>query len=631
MVEQIHSQAHNIFLTIQKCKRSSERLGRGKRFLNDQAKSVNELASPKMKRMIELASEKGASSWLTIVSALKMDFTLNKQEFRDALKLRYDWPFKDNPTRCACGDLFNIDHAMICRLGGFIIQHHNELRDLEADLLNIVCNDVQVEPALQEIHGKALNKKKYMVKLIMLKSKLECDKNAYRKVRDDYSALLNDTRRMFYSNLIDKSAGDSRKLFQIVNSMSKERLVEEFPENRDPSILANEFGEFFCKKIDVLKSKIDEISINPPDVPFHLPEVKLDEFSSVSEDEVRRIILESSNASSRLDPIPTSLVKLCCHELAPIIAEIINLSFAEGIVPDHWKRALVLPILKKFGLDFMFENFRPISNLPFVAKSAEKATISQLSIHCVENVPFPECQSAYRKNHSTETALLKIQNDILLSIYRQEVTLLVLIDISAAFDTIDHAILLETLEKDFGVTGNALKWLTSYLSERKQTILIKDHESEVFNLQSGVPQGSCLGPVLFILYVAGLFKVIDKHLPNAHTYADDTQIYHSFRPDTLLSQDAALKSIENCVADIRAWMLSNRLLINDSKTEFIIIGSKQQLSKININEIRVGESTIEPVEVVQTLECGLTHICRWIFILGKYVARRFVAFIRSDR
>jgi hypothetical protein len=94
----------------------------------------------------------------------------------------------------------------------------------------------------------------------------------------------------------------------------------------------------------------------------------------------------------------------------------------------------------------------------------------------LQNAPFPEYQSAYRKNHSTETALLNVQNDILLSMDRQEVTRLVLIDLSAAFDTIDHAILLETLEKDFDVTENALKWLTSYLSERKQTILIKDHE-----------------------------------------------------------------------------------------------------------------------------------------------------------
>ena len=94
---------------------------------------------------------------------------------------------------------------------------------------------------------------------------------------------------------------------------------------------------------------------------------------------------------------PPSLVKLCCHELAPITAEIINLSFSEGIVPDHWKIALVLPLLKKFGLYFMFENFRPTSNLPFVAKSAEKATISRLSIHCAENAPFPKYQSAHRK------------------------------------------------------------------------------------------------------------------------------------------------------------------------------------------------------------------------------------------
>ena len=123
--------------------------------------------------------------------------------------------------------------------------------------------------------------------------------------------------------------------------------------------------------------------------------------------------------------------------------------------------------------------------------------------------------------------------------------------------------------------------------------------------------------------MAGLFKIIDKHLPNTRTYADDTQIYHSFRPDTYLSQDAALKSIENCVADMRAWMLSNHLLINYCKTEFIIIGSKQQMSKININEITVGESTIEPVEAVQSLGMWFDSHMSMDIHIGKVCSKAF--------
>ena len=157
LVKQIQSQLHELpdDSEVQLLKQAAQKEKRD--FLNEKAKSLTESASPKMKRMIELASEKGASSWLTVVPVSEMDFNLNKREFRDALKLRYDWSFEDNPTRCACGDLFNIDHAMICRQGGFIIQRHNELRDLEAELLSIVCNDVQIEPQLQEIDGEVLN------------------------------------------------------------------------------------------------------------------------------------------------------------------------------------------------------------------------------------------------------------------------------------------------------------------------------------------------------------------------------------------------------------------------------------------------------------------------------------------
>ena len=108
------------------------------------------------KRVVELATEKGASSWLTVLPIKDMDFTLNKREFKDAIHLRHDWDMNDIPPVCVCGDVFNIDHSMICRPGGFIIQLHNEVRDLEAEMLNIVCYDVEVEPVLQEITGEML-------------------------------------------------------------------------------------------------------------------------------------------------------------------------------------------------------------------------------------------------------------------------------------------------------------------------------------------------------------------------------------------------------------------------------------------------------------------------------------------
>ena len=111
----------------------------------------------KTQRAVELASEKGASNWLTVIPIDEMGFTLSKGEFRDALKLRYDREIADKPSICVCGDVFNIDHAMVCRRGGFIIQRHNELRDLEADILSMVCNDVEIEPVLQELTGESLS------------------------------------------------------------------------------------------------------------------------------------------------------------------------------------------------------------------------------------------------------------------------------------------------------------------------------------------------------------------------------------------------------------------------------------------------------------------------------------------
>ena len=149
------------------------------------------------------------------------------------------------------------------------------------------------------------------------------------------------------------------------------------------------------------------------------------------------------------------------------------------------------------------------------------------------------------------------------------------------------------------------------LQGRVQHVIVNQQSSKTFNLNYGVPQGSCLGPVLFLLYASRLFEVVKKHLPSVHGYADDTQLYVSFRPDSFAAQDQAIKAIENCIADVRAWLVSHRLMFNDSKTEFLIIGSSQQLSKVTMASIKVVLVTVtfNALSMLEIFAHGLITIC----------------------
>ena len=208
---------------------------------------------------------------------------------------------------------------------------------------------------------------------------------------------------------------------------------------------------------------------------------------------------------------------------------------------------------------------------------------------------IPYLQSAYRQNHSTETALIKVKNDLLMDMDKGHVTLLVLLDLSAAFDTVDHTILLGRLQSLLGLRGNALSWFQSYLNGRSQRISVDGTLSDKFELECSVPQGSCLGPLLFTIYVSKLFDIIRLHLPSAHAFADDTQLYMSFKPSDTLSEFEAVAVLENCIRDVRAWMKEDMLWLNDGKTEFLLIGSRQQLAKVSIDSIKVGDADIAPV------------------------------------
>ena len=262
-----------------------------------------------------------------------------------------------------------------------------------------------------------------------------------------------------------------------------------------------------------------------------------------------------------------------------ILYEIGNDSLSSGHVPEEFKVAHVTPLLKNTSLDKnVLKNHRPVSNLPFVTKVLERAVAKQLQNYLTVNNLHEPQQSAYRKHRSTETALLCVQNDIVQAIDGKKSVILVLLDLSAAFDTIDHTVLLHRLKHDFGITGTALKWLDSYLSHRTQTVKIGDSFSTKHKLLFGVPQGSVLGPVLFSLYSSPVAKIARKYGLCVQLYADDTQLYLSFTP---CEWGDALERVEESVKEIKAWMVANKLQLNGDKTQIVLVSAPRANSGVS--------------------------------------------------
>jgi len=223
------------------------------------------------------------------------------------------------------------------------------------------------------------------------------------------------------------------------------------------------FATFFSDKILKLHTALKSSStISSPHIPPKNTPTILSTFSLVSEDEVSKIISQSSNSFSDLDLIPTSLLKQCLSALLPTLTNIINLSLASGTFPDQFKSCSVIPLLKKYNLDKEgHSNYTPISHLSFLSKLTERVVKNRLTSHLSTNNFLNSYQYAYTKHHSTESTLLAVHDHIIKSMSEQKVIALCLLDLSAAFDTIDHSIL-HRLSSWFGFDGKVLSWLTSY-------------------------------------------------------------------------------------------------------------------------------------------------------------------------
>ena len=259
-------------------------------------------------------------------------------------------------------------------------------------------------------------------------------------------------------------------------------------------------------------------------------------------------------------------------------------------------------MLKKLGLELISKNYRPVSNLSFLSKVVEKSGLSQTIEFWDENEAVPDYLCAYRENYSTDSALIKLHHDILMNMERNEVTIMIMIDLSAAFDTVDHDILLDVINKRGGINGTVLKWYDSYLRPRNLITVVNDAHSTPRDLPFSVPQGSCAGPVLYNMYASTLEDTFKDSPISILGYADDHAFHDSFKIE---NEKDVIKRIEQKLDEVKTWMSANRLKMNDGKTEIIFFGSKSNLSKVTTTEVRIGNDYISPSPFVKYLGAWL--------------------------
>ena len=224
-------------------------------------------------------------------------------------------------------------------------------------------------------------------------------------------------------------------------------------------------------------------------------------------------------------------------------------------------------------------HYIPVSNLCFIAKMQEKLVLSQVSSYHNSHNLYNTCQSAYRPGHRTETAHLKVVNDMFLSLNKGNISVLDLLEFSSAFDTIDHPILVHRLHADFWFTDTVLQWFSSYLTNRTHYKSLSYYCSAFAPVHSGVPQSSVLGPILFTMYIKALSEIIYSHSIIHYSFADDLQLQMSAPPDKIYE---LLHSMQSCTSDVKGSATANMLKLNDNKTEIMLVTSKRTKHLITV-------------------------------------------------
>ena len=433
------------------------------------------------------------------------------------------------------------------------------------------------------------------------------DRIEYRSACRQANRLIRESRRKFFEDRIHASS-DSKQRWSTIKQLLHPRGSQSTCGNNNGTAHFSEIlSSYFVDKIKSIKNEISKklAGLVPDpfawDVVFHGE--KLVDLNPVSPTEVLRLPSSLPGKTSPLDVIPTSLLKNCTDIFVPIIVRLANLSFGEGKFPSKFARAQVTPILKKDGLDPEIpSNYRPISNLNTLSKILERLFLSRLKIHINNSGRTNMYQSAYKQYHNTEMAVLKILDDIYAAVDDKKVTCLAALDLSAAFDTLEHEKLLARLRNSYGLDGSALSWITTYLHDRSQWIKYDDVVSPSTKCEFGIPQGSVLGPILFSLFVAPIADLISSHGLSFHQFADDTQLYVSVIPK---SPQTSLVILDKCSRALLEWFSNNGLALNLTKSEVLFCGTRANIDTTHqIRSVLVAGCETEPSDTIKSL--GIT-------------------------
>ena len=443
--------------------------------------------------------------------------------------------------------------------------------------------------------NRALRRK---LEQIWRKSKTVENRNNYIQQKKRCSELVLEKQTSYYRKVVTDAGKCQKTLFKVANELLDKNNERVLPAHTDSKVLANDFNAFYVDKVLKIRQSIPTVE---PDSRFARPfqGTMLMQFKPTTVEELDKIVKEYGIKTSVEDPIPAKLLQSVSDIVLPVYAELINKSFSEGTM-DSVKSSVIDPLLKKAGLDIdTKKNFRPVNNLMFFSKLIERVVKIRLDTHMDEYALHESTEFGYKVHHNTETMMIGLFDDVLRGFDQNQATIVIFLDLSAAFDTIDPEKLLQILHDELGIGGVALEWFRSFLVGRTQRVKIEDEFSDSLEVPCGTPQGSVLGPPLFNINVRSQPKVFQHCKFNTSSFADDSNGRRSF---ALTFQFEVLsKEVPNCMHQIVRWSHAHFMKINPDKTELLLLYPPSLNREVLIKGILFEDQCIRFSEFVKNV------------------------------